>query len=94
MSCDKKNMNCLSYKEKELAAIGAAVASNCIPCLEYHIPAARKAGLSDAQIRAAVELAEKVRRVPVEKVLQTAFALLEREEPEKAGGGRETCGCN
>jgi hypothetical protein len=50
--------------------------------------------LSDVQIRAAVELAEKVRRVPAGKVLQTAFALLEEAEQEKKSGERGACGCS
>jgi len=79
MSCNNENTNSLSARDKELAAIGAAIASNCIPCIEYHIPQARKVGLSDAQIREAVELADKVRRVPADKVLQTARALLAEE---------------
>jgi 4-carboxymuconolactone decarboxylase len=79
MSREKEDKNGLSYKERELAAIGAAIASNCVPCIEYHIPQARKAGLSDSQIREAVELADKVRRVPADKVLKSALARLENE---------------
>lgn len=83
----------LSRRDKELTAVGAAIASNCVPCIEYHIPQARKAGLSDAQIREAVELADKVRRVPADKVLQTAFALLKDEDADQVRGAGESCGC-
>ncbi|NIS61326.1 MAG: carboxymuconolactone decarboxylase family protein, partial [Proteobacteria bacterium] len=34
-------MNGLNRRERELAALGAAVSSNCISCIEYHIPEAR-----------------------------------------------------
>ena len=94
MSHNQLQSSSLSPKERELTALGAAIASNCIPCIEYHIPQARNAGLSDGEIREAVELAEKVRRVPADKVLQTAFALLEELNPgcnEEAGG---SCGCS
>jgi len=77
MSRSDGNENGLSKREKELTAIGAAIASNCYPCIEYHIPQARKAGLSDTEIREAVELAERVRRVPADKVLKSALAHLE-----------------
>jgi len=77
-------MDKLNTRERELTAIGAAIASNCVPCIEYHIPQARKAGLSDAQIREAVRLADKVRQVPARKVLDTAKALL-GEEPAIVG---------
>jgi AhpD family alkylhydroperoxidase len=73
-------MESLSKKERELAAIGAAIAANCVPCIEYHIPEARKAGLSDFQILEAVKVAEKVRRVSAGKVLGTARALLQEQE--------------
>jgi len=80
-------MERLSKRDRELAAIGAAIASNCIPCIEYHIPEARKAGLSDAQILEAVRLADKVRQVPARKVLQVASSLLGQEsEPTIASG--------
>jgi 4-carboxymuconolactone decarboxylase len=69
-------METLSKKEQELAAIGASIASNCIPCIEHHIAEARKAGLSDEQIKEAVRLADRVRRVPARKVMETAYAIL------------------
>lgn len=37
-----------------MVAIGAAIASNCIPCIEYHIPAAKDAGLTDKQLLYAI----------------------------------------
>ena len=70
----------LSSAERELVAIGAALASNCVPCIEFHIPEARKAGLSDQQINEAVGLADKVRQVPAQKVLAAAGRLLPQAE--------------
>lgn len=84
-------MDHLSDRERELVALGAAISSNCVPCIEYHVPAARKSGLSEAQIRAAVQLADKVRQAPARKVLQTAQALLS-ESPEEAPAAAD-CGC-
>ena len=69
-------MEILSKKEKEFVAIGAALGSNCIPCIVYHIGESRENGISDDQIRKAVAIAEKVRKVPAEKVLGTAYAQL------------------
>ena len=71
----------LTSREMELVAIGAAIGSNCIPCIEYHIPAAREAGLTDAQIAAAVDLANKVKQAPARKVREAALQLLRPEEP-------------
>jgi AhpD family alkylhydroperoxidase len=75
-------MNDLDNRERELVALGAAMGSNCIPCIEYHIPEARKAGLTDSQISEAIRLADKVRQVPARKVLNTAQRLL----PELSAG--------
>jgi 4-carboxymuconolactone decarboxylase len=69
-------MNDLNHQESELVAIGAAMGSNCIPCIEYHIPEARKAGLTDSQISAAIRLTDKVRQVPARKVLTAAQRML------------------
>jgi AhpD family alkylhydroperoxidase len=80
----------LSNSEHELVALGlgAVIASNCVPCAEYHIAEARKFGLTDSQIVEAVRLADNVRQVPAQKVLRVALALLnETEVAECAGSG-------
>jgi 4-carboxymuconolactone decarboxylase len=87
-------MNELSHREQSLVSLGAAIASNCIPCIKYHVPEARKAGLSDIQIKQAVRVADKVRRVPARMVLQAALARIAeapsgRDETDEAG-----CGCD
>ena len=65
-------MSELNNREQSLVALGAAIASNCVPCVEYHIPGARKAGLSDSEISQAIKIADKVRRVPARAVLEAA----------------------
>ena len=72
-------MSKLESRERELVALGAAMGSNCVPCIEYHVPKAREAGLADNQIREAIRLADKVRKVPARKVLDTALHLLSDE---------------
>lgn len=86
-------MSQLSKRERTLVSLGASIASNCMPCIEFHIPEARKAGLSDVQIEEALQVADKVRRVPARMVLQAGLArLLESPDgsDEAAGTG---CGC-
>lgn len=70
-------MSELSPREIELVAIGAAIGSNCIPCVEYHIGAGKLLGISDDEIRAAIALADKVRRAPARKVLEAAKAAID-----------------
>ena len=44
-------MEQLTRRERELVALGAAMGSNCIPCIEHHIPEARNSGLSRSEER-------------------------------------------
>lgn len=70
-------MTKLTFRELELVSLGAAIASNCVPCIEFHIPAARKAGLTDAQILEAIAKADSIKQVPARKILETARAMLD-----------------
>jgi AhpD family alkylhydroperoxidase len=94
MSHNNEDPGRLSDRDRELVALGAAIASNCSPCVEYHIPQARKTGLSNFEIRQAVALADKVRQVPAEKVLQTASALLERQNAARTESENDACVCS
>lgn len=77
----------LSPREHELVALGAALASNCVPCIEYHIKEARRVKLTDAEITAAIELADTIRRVPAGKVLEAATRQLAAPIAERSEGG-------
>ena len=78
-------MNTLNPRERELVALGAAMGCNCVPCIEYHIPEARKAGLNDSQISEAINLADKVRQVPARKVLTAARQMLPNPVASETG---------
>ena len=66
----------LTLQQRELAAIGASLASNCIPCIKYHVGKSRDAGLTDEEIAEAIEVAETVRQVPAGRVREAARAAL------------------
>ena len=51
----------LTFKEKELANIGASVATGCKPCTDYHFNKVRQAGASDDEIKQAISDAMVVR---------------------------------
>jgi len=68
-------MSELSFRDRELVALGAALASNCEPCVEHHVAEAQKAGLSPSEIAEAIALADTIRQVPARKVLATAQRL-------------------
>jgi 4-carboxymuconolactone decarboxylase len=91
---EENAMSDLTPRERELVALGAAMGSNCVPCVEYHIPESRKVGLTDLEIHAAIEYADKVRQVPARKTLQAALKLLSSVAADvRTGGAGESCGC-
>ena len=87
-------MSDLTPRERELVALGAAMGSNCVPCVEYHIPESRKVGLTDPEIHAAIQLADKIRQVPARKTLQAALKLLPfAADDVQNAGASQGCGC-
>jgi 4-carboxymuconolactone decarboxylase len=77
INCREENvMSELTSRERELVTLGAAMGSNCVPCVEYHIRESQRTGLTDVEISAAIELADKVRQVPARKVREAAQKLL------------------
>jgi AhpD family alkylhydroperoxidase len=60
----------------ELVAIGAAIGANCEPCFKYHYDQARKLGVSDLDMRFAVDLAQKVKDTPARAMLNLAERYL------------------
>lgn len=68
----------LEQRDKELAAIGASIGCNCRPCIEHHIPAGRRAGLSDAELADAVTTARAVRDEAIELLAPRVEELLGR----------------
>ena len=66
----------MNEKTKELVAVGAAVAGNCIPCLDWHYKKCIELGIAKDEIKEAIELAKIVRNVPIKKISELAETLL------------------
>jgi AhpD family alkylhydroperoxidase len=66
----------MDEKTKELVAVGAAVAGNCIPCLEWHYKKCIELGIPKDEIKEAIELAKIVKNVPIKKISELAQTLL------------------
>ena len=60
----------------ELVAIAAAIAANCEPCFKYHYDQAHKLGVSNLDMRYAVDLAQKVKDTPARAMLNLAERYL------------------
>lgn len=52
----------LDAKMKELIAIGASVACNCHPCVEFHTGKANEMNIESELIKQAVEVGKMVRK--------------------------------
>jgi AhpD family alkylhydroperoxidase len=63
----------------ELVAIGAAIASNCEPCFKFHYDKAHKLGVADADMRRAMDLAQRVKETPARAVLDLASRTLDKK---------------
>lgn len=59
----------LNAKTKELVAVGAAVAGNCIPCLQWHYNKCMELGISVEDVKEAIEMARTVKDVPIKKLM-------------------------
>lgn len=79
----------LTFRDRELVALGAAIAANCVPCVQHHVPKAREAGLTDAELAEVLALADKVRQVPARLVLESATKAVsgvDEATPASTGG--------
>jgi AhpD family alkylhydroperoxidase len=77
-----------------LAAVAAAAAVNSVPDLEARSAAARKAGASAEQVRAAIGITHSVQRVAIEKVVAAPLtANASCCAPPETGAKVPGCGC-
>jgi AhpD family alkylhydroperoxidase len=68
----------LSHKEKELVAVGAAVAAGCRPCTEYHMKEVQAAGATTEEITHALDAALCVKGSTTGIMERVAYAALGR----------------
>jgi len=59
---NRRKRPALSEKDGEIIAVGASVASGCLPCTKFHIRAASLSGASEGELLDAVREATRVRR--------------------------------
>ena len=66
----------LNKKTIELVALSAAIGGNCIPCLEWHYKKCVELDIPKEEIKEAIEMARKVKQVPIKKINEVADKLL------------------
>lgn len=73
----------MDEKIKELIAIGASVATNCHPCLKFHLDKARQLGASDKELTIAAKVGGYVQAGAAEKtglIAKTEIASFSQHE--------------
>lgn len=69
----------LDPKTRELVAVAASVAGNCIPCLRYHLTEAAKNGCTKEELHEVVELANMIKQSPTGRINSTAAKYLQKQ---------------
>jgi len=77
----------MDEKLKEMIAIGASVTANCI---QYHFAKAREVGVTDAEIKAAVQVGKMVRKGAAHKWDEEIGILLSTASGEQ----NSSCDCS
>ncbi len=86
----EKNETRMNASIKELVAIGASVGAHCQPCLRHHIQAALELGVTEEEIRQAVEVGhslEKGALVAMKKFTAASLDELFPDQPEEVVPG-------
>ncbi len=85
----KKEDPVLSEKEQEIIAVGASIASGCLPCTKFHLRVAASVGAGAGEILQAVADAVRVRNAASERMARAGGLPPTGEVqaiPEPAGG--------
>jgi AhpD family alkylhydroperoxidase len=82
----------MNRKIEEMIALGAAYAVNCQPCMEFHKQKASEAGLTDEEMRDAIQVADAVKTGAYKKSKLFAGNLFGNVEDERCcPAGSECC---
>ena len=82
----------MDKKTEELIALGAAYAVNCQPCMELHKQQASEAGATTQEMRAAIEVAESVKKGAYDKTKESAGNLFgDLKEQKCCSEGSKCC---
>jgi AhpD family alkylhydroperoxidase len=84
----------LDERTRKLIAVGASVACNCHPCLEYHLGQARSMGIEMALIEGAIDAGKAVKAGAASSMDRLASQLTGRKgSPMQAVCSGAGCSC-
>ena len=67
----------MDERTRERVAVGASVGAHCQPCLTYHVTKAREMGITDDEIREAIQVGHRVEKGAMAAMRTASSALLE-----------------
>jgi AhpD family alkylhydroperoxidase len=82
----------LDNRIRELIAVGASVAANCQPCLQYHVSKALESGVDEQEIADAIEISRMVRKGAATN-MDTFAASLNQGDSLTTISTAKGCGC-
>lgn len=82
----------LDLRTRELIAVGASVAANCQPCLQYHLDKIRENGVGTEEIAEAIEVGRTVNRGAASSMSKFASTLV-AGSPFPGRAAEPGCGC-
>ena len=82
----------LDNRTLELIAVGASVAANCQPCLDYNVRKALEVGADRQQIAEAIEVGKRVRQGAASKMDKFVLSL-DCAAPSSVEATTDRCGC-
>ena len=75
----------MDERTKELIAIGASVGAHCQPCLTYHVEKAREMGITEEDIRAAIDTGHMVEKGAMSAMRKFSTAVVATSPPGNCG---------
>ncbi|BBB29724.1 carboxymuconolactone decarboxylase family protein [Neptunomonas japonica] len=81
----------MDNKTKELIAIGSSMATNCMPCLEFHIGKAKSHGASMKELIIASKIGIHVKAGAAEKMESYASKIIQGFSEEEV---EDICNCD
>lgn len=82
----------MDEKTKELIAIGASVATNCQPCLTFHVDRAAEIGINEEEIREALAIGARVQKGgmnAMQRFIEKSFQTIETPSSRTAKKGEK-----
>ena len=73
---EQQTAEVLEERTRELVALGASVAANCLPCFKYHFRKLNELEVTAAEMEEAVNIARKVKENPPRHMEELADKLL------------------